>query len=234
MKSVYVKDREFYKDIPTERNNRKKYIHIDRESGSSKIFAMLDEIDSDTDTEYIAEEPNPDNKAESRQLLTPEATAYVVEGEILDTDEPPAKKILKKATDLNWKSTSKFFKAKMCIQEENVLLDIPENANPLLSFEGTTNLNELAKHICNQTKLNATQNGTEFPKILKKYTYNKYQLYHVDFKPAKLEVLLKSTGVRNVMTKNRFMNILQNLHFTDTQTADKYDKAYKMRIVIII
>ena len=93
MKSVYVKDREFYKDIPTERNNRKKYIHIDRESGSSKIFAMLDEIDSDTDTEYIAEEPIPDNKAESRQLLTPEATAYVVEGEILDTDEPPAKKI---------------------------------------------------------------------------------------------------------------------------------------------
>ena len=28
------------------------------------------------------------------------------------------------------------------------------------------------------------------------------------------------------------MNILQNLHFTDNQTADKPDKAYKMRIVI--
>ena len=28
------------------------------------------------------------------------------------------------------------------------------------------------------------------------------------------------------------MNILQNLHFTDNQTADKSDKAYKMRIVI--
>ena len=34
------------------------------------------------------------------------------------------------------------------------------------------------------------------------------------------------------MTRNRFMNILQNLHFTDNQTADKSDKAYKMRIVI--
>ena len=34
------------------------------------------------------------------------------------------------------------------------------------------------------------------------------------------------------MARNRFMNILQNLHFTDNQTADKSDKAYTMRIVI--
>ena len=57
---------EFYKDITMERNNRKKYIHIDRETGSNEIYAMLDEIESDTesdtgnllensDTEYISE-----------------------------------------------------------------------------------------------------------------------------------------------------------------------------------
>ena len=34
------------------------------------------------------------------------------------------------------------------------------------------------------------------------------------------------------MTRNRFMNILQNLHFTDNQTADKSVKAYKMRNII--
>ena len=34
------------------------------------------------------------------------------------------------------------------------------------------------------------------------------------------------------MTRNRFLNILQNLHFTDNQRADKSHKAYKMRIVI--
>ena len=34
------------------------------------------------------------------------------------------------------------------------------------------------------------------------------------------------------MTRNCFMNILQNLHFTDNQTADKSDKTYKMRIII--
>ena len=53
-----------------ERNNRKKYIHIDRETGSSEIFAMLEkteiEIESDTEnlleysgTEYLTEGPIP-------------------------------------------------------------------------------------------------------------------------------------------------------------------------------
>ena len=51
-----------------ESNNRKKYIHIDRETGSNEIFAKLDKIEreteidnenllEDSDTEYIAEEP---------------------------------------------------------------------------------------------------------------------------------------------------------------------------------
>ena len=93
-----------------ERNNRNKYIHVDRETGSNEIFVMLDKIDSeaesdienlleDSDTEYIAEEPVPDNKEESHQLLTPEATVHV-EGEVLDIDEPPAKKPKKKAAEL--------------------------------------------------------------------------------------------------------------------------------------
>ena len=99
-----------------ERNNRKKYIHIDRGTGSNEIFAMLDKIESETesdienlsedsDTEYrransrIAEEPIPDNKEESHQLQTPEATVPV-EDEVLDIDEPPAKKIKKKVAEL--------------------------------------------------------------------------------------------------------------------------------------
>ena len=34
-----------------ERNNGKKYIHIDRETGSNEIYAMLDEIESDTESD---------------------------------------------------------------------------------------------------------------------------------------------------------------------------------------
>ena len=43
---------------------------------------------------------------------------------------------------------------------------------------------------------------------------------------------LSNDSVRNVMTRNRFMNILQILHFTDNQTADNSGQAYKMRVVI--
>ena len=99
-KNVYVKHRELYKNIAMKRNNRK--INIDREMGSNEIFAMLDKIESETesdienlskdsDTEYIAEEPIPDNKETSHKLLTPEAEVHA-EGEVLDIDEPPSKK----------------------------------------------------------------------------------------------------------------------------------------------
>ena len=133
-----------------ERNNRKKYIHIDRETGSNGIFAILGKTKSETEsdiknvledsyTEYLAEEAIPVNKEESHQLLTPEATVHV-KGEIFDIDEPPTKKLKKKVAELKWKQTSKFAKAKKCTLEPNGLLDIPKSANPLLLFEATTNL----------------------------------------------------------------------------------------------
>ena len=71
-----------------ERNIRKKYIHVDSETGSNEIFAMLGKTESETesdvkklledsDTEYTAEEPIPDNKEESHQILTPVARVHV-------------------------------------------------------------------------------------------------------------------------------------------------------------
>ena len=41
VRRVYVKVRKFCKSIVMERNNRKKYIHIDHETGSNEIFRML-------------------------------------------------------------------------------------------------------------------------------------------------------------------------------------------------
>ena len=72
------------------------------------------------------------------------------------------KKLKKKVAELMWKRTSKFVKVKKWALEANVLLNILENINPLLIFEGNTNLNELVKHICDRTNLNAKQNGREF------------------------------------------------------------------------
>ena len=80
----------------------------------------------------------------------------------MDIDQPPVKKLKKKVGELEWKVTSEFFKAKKCTPEAHILLEIQENVNPLLIFEGPTNLNELVKHICYQTNLYATQKGSDF------------------------------------------------------------------------
>ena len=104
MKSVYVKDRELYKDITIERNNWKNYI------GNNEIITMLEKIErktesdiknllEDTDTKYITEEPILENKEERHQLLTPETTVRV-EGKVLGIDEPLAKKRKKKFPEL--------------------------------------------------------------------------------------------------------------------------------------
>ena len=123
---------------------------------------------------------------------------------------------------MKWKRTSKFVKAKQCKPEANILLDIPENAKPLLIFEGTSNLNELVKHICDQRNLYAIQNGKELPTnpkqispvlrinciILISKLPNVNCYWSVDS-------YLSSDCVRNATTRSRFMNIHQNLHFTD-------------------
>ena len=137
---------------------------------------------------------------------------------------------------MKWKRTSRLVKVKKCTLEANVLLDVPENANPLLIFEGTADLNELLKHICDQTNLYATQNGRAFatnPEEMRAFLDISY-IMPISKLPKNWSVdsYLSNDGVRNVMTRNHFMNILQNSHFTDNQTADKSDKGYKMRVVI--
>ena len=128
-----------------ERNNRKKYIHADRETGSNEISAIFDEIESDTesDTENLLEDSDtesiPDNKDESHRVLTTEATVHV-ENEFLDVEKPPSKKLKKKITASKRKRTSKFIKAKKCTLEANTLLDM-ENVDPLQIFESTMKLN---------------------------------------------------------------------------------------------
>ena len=139
----------------------------------------------------------------------------------MDIDEPPGKKITKKVTKLEWKRTCKFVKAKKCIPEAHVLLEIPENANPLLIFEGTTNLNELVKHICDQTNLYAIQNGRNFalnPKQIRAFLGINYIMPISKLPNVKCNWSvvshLSNDSARNAMTRNRLVNILQNLHFT--------------------
>ena len=43
--------------------------------------------------------------------------------------------------------------------------------------------------------------------------------------------MIGNHGIQNTMIRNRFCEILQNLHFADNRKDDKTDKAFKMRSV---
>ena len=59
----------------------------------------IENILEDPDTEYIWEDPIPDNKEESHRILIPEATVHV-ENESLNVEEPPSKNSKRKL--LHW------------------------------------------------------------------------------------------------------------------------------------
>ena len=90
------------------------------DKSESESESDIENLLEDSETKYIAD------KEESYQLLTTKATIYV-EGEVLDINETPVKKLKKKVAELKWKRTSKFVIAKKCILEatSNVSLDIP-------------------------------------------------------------------------------------------------------------
>ena len=87
-----------------EKEKRKRYVGIDRETGSNEIFPIFEKIAGeaesdvenpleDSDTEFIAEEEIPDINEDTHQFLTPEAMVHV-ESESNES-EPPSKKKLK-------------------------------------------------------------------------------------------------------------------------------------------
>ena len=90
------------------------------------------------------------------------------------------------------------------------------------------------QHICDQTNLYATQNEREFSTNPEEmcvllginYTMSISKLPNVECYWS-ADSYLSDDYVRNAMARNRFMNILQNSHFTDIQTADKSDNAFQ-------
>ena len=109
----------------------------------------------------------------------------------------------------------------------------------MLTFGGTTNLNELVKYICDQiTNLYTAQNGRGFitnPEGICAFLGINYIMSGSKLPNVKcywsVDNYLYNDGVRIAMIRNCFMSILQNLHFTDDETAGKSDRAYKMSTV---
>ena len=129
-----------------ESNNRKKYVMINRETGSNDIFTMLDAIGSDnesdidnlledSDTEYVAEEPVPADNEDSHDVLTPEANIHI-ENTASSSTDPPRKNLKHAAASLKWQRKPKLIKRKNCELEAKILLDLPVNPSPQQGISG--------------------------------------------------------------------------------------------------
>ena len=95
------------------------------------------------------------------------------------------------------------------------------------------------QYICEQTNLCEAQIGREFvtnPEEIRKFLGINYIMSISKLPNLKyywsVDSYFSNEGVRNAVTRNRFMKILQNIHFADNQTANKSEKAYKIRMVI--
>ena len=181
----------------------------------------MENLLEDSDTEFIAEEEIPDTNEDTHQLLTPEAVVHV-ESESNESEPPPKKKLKAKIAELKWKRQPKFIKTRKCNLEAKILLNLPENSNPLKIYEATTDFSELVQYICEQTNLYAAQNGREFvtnPEEICAFLGINYIMSISKLPNLKyywsVGSFFSNEGVRNAMTRDCFMNILQNIHFAD-------------------
>ena len=151
---------------------KNRYVRINRETGSNEIFAFLEEIESDaesdvenlledSDTKFITEEEIRNTNENTHQLLTPKAVVHV-KSESNESEPQPKKKFKAKISELKWKGQSRFIKTRKCNLEVTILLNLPENFNVLKIYEVTTDFNELVQFICEQTNRYPVQNGREF------------------------------------------------------------------------
>ena len=99
-------------------------------------------------------------------------------------------------------------------------------------------LEELLELIYEQSNLYAHQNRTNYTVI--KEELNLFLGINYVMAINKLATtaeywtvdnLISNGGIQNIMIRNRFCEILENLHFADIRKNDKTDKAFKMRLV---
>ena len=114
-----------------------------------------------------------------------------------------------------------------------------EHCTPFDMFRKVTNLDELTNLIVVQSNLYAQQNSREFQTNAKEmmaflginYIMSINQLPSVQIY-WECGQFIGNEGIRNNMTRQRFKDILRNLHFSDNAKSDKNDKGFKICPVI--
>ena len=117
--------------------------------------------------------------------------------------------------------------------------NLNETVSPIGIFSLVTGLEELLELIVEQSNLYAHQNGRNFSvtKVEVKvflginFVMAINKLYTIA-ECWRVGNLIDNDGIQNTMIRNRFCEILQNLHFADNRKDDETDKTFKMRPVI--
>ena len=191
---------------------------------------------NDFDTEIIAEkEITQAASTQDTSLTTPEANLHVVPSD----DQSKKKEKNKKEEVRKWTKKVKATKQEECHLLPEIQPSLNETASPIEIFSLVIGLQELLELIVEQSNLYAHQNGRNF-------TVTKEELkafLGINFVMAinklptiaeywRVDNLIGNDGIQNTMIRNRFCEILQNLHFAYNRKDNKTDKAFKMRPVI--
>ena len=110
----------------------------------------------------------------------------------------------------------------ICSLEEEVKLDLPEYVTPFVIFQETIQLDELVAILVEQTNLYARQNGRQFETNsdeIKAFLGINFVMSINKLPNLKsywqIDEYVGNEGIRNVVTRKRFQEILRNLHFAD-------------------
>ena len=147
------------------------------------------------------------------------------------------KKLKQKIKELKCKLN----KIKDCVLEMDVLIDFEENVNMLTVFSEVCNLNRLVDLIVAESNRYTEQNGRTV--ITNAAEIKAFLGVIFNMTIVKLRSMINywdsdsfigNNGIKSMMTRQRFQDIIQNLHFCNNRTADVSDKGYKIRQVIDI
>ena len=154
--------------MPT--NITKRYFHIDENSSSEQIYALLDDVESanednidnlvnDSDTEFIAQE----EITEPASIQDTSLTSFEANLHIVPSDNQSKKKEKNKKEELwEWTKKEKVTKQEVCHLVPEIQPNLSETVSPIEIFSLMTSLEELLDLIVGQSKVYAHQNGRNF------------------------------------------------------------------------
>lgn len=218
---------------------------------SDEIYAILDTVGSDdeadidnvmndSDTEFTVS----DDTAETISTRTLErGVEAVIHSEIPDFagDGENGGETPRGINDFTWRSRGSGIERRPCLNHGEIKIDIDENAIPLDVFYSVVGFDDLLELLVTESIRYAHQNGREFFVEINEMAafIGINYIMAIDVQPNlksywSVNEIRGNSRIQKVMTRSRFEEILQNLHFsnnleTDDTSPEHVDRARKIR-----